>query len=132
MGKKIRPCLWYNGDAEEAVNFYKSVIKDLEIIGEQRYPDPNPFPGGEELAGKALVLDVRIFDEEIIFLNAGSEFQLSEAFSLSVETEDQKETDYYWYALSADGGDGTAMWLAERQVWAFVADCAETPHRAHE
>lgn len=105
MGKKIRPCLWFNYNAEEAVNFYKTVFRDIEILNEQRYPDPNPFPGGEELSGKVLTMDVRIFDEELIFLNAGPYFQLSEAFSLSIETADQSETDYYWNALTADGGE---------------------------
>lgn len=104
MGKKIRPCLWFDGDAEEAVTFYQTVFPDIEIIDVERYPDPNLFPGGEELAGKVLTMVVRIFDEEVMFLNAGSEFKLSEAFSLIIQTKDQAETDHYWYALSSDGG----------------------------
>jgi len=115
VGKKIRPCLWFDGDAEEAVTFYQTVFRDLQIIEEQRYPDPSPFPGGEDLAGKLLTMVVRIFDEEIVFLNAGSEFRLSEAFSLIIETKDQQETDYFWYALSADGGiEQPCGWLKDK------------------
>ncbi len=105
MAKKVRPCLWYNHNAEEAVDFYKTVFKDLEVLDVQRYPDPNPFPGGEELSGKVITMIVRIFDEEVMFLNGGPYFQLSEAASLIIETADQEETDHYWYALSADGGE---------------------------
>ncbi|MCC6943932.1 MAG: VOC family protein [Thermomicrobiales bacterium] len=129
MAKKVRPCLWFNFNAEEAVNFYRTVFKDFEVLDEQRYPDPNPVPGGEEVAGKVLTMVARIFDEEILFLNGGPYFQLSEAFSLAIETADQEETDYYWYALIADGGqEQPCGWLKDR----FGLSWQITPARLNE
>lgn len=114
MSKKMRPCLWFNGNAEEAVNFYLGVFKGSEILEVSRYPEDNPFPGGESMAGKIVTILFRVFDEEFIAINAGPEFQFSEAISFAIETEDQTETDYYWNTLTANGGEESMCgWLKD-------------------
>jgi predicted 3-demethylubiquinone-9 3-methyltransferase (glyoxalase superfamily) len=87
---KIFPHLWFQSQAEEAMEFYTSVFKDSKVLGRTDLPDPEVSVVRFELAGLPVVA-----------LNANSRVPYNEAFSFLVETEDQAETDYYWNALTA-------------------------------
>ncbi len=108
---KIRPCLWYDMNAEEAANFYVSLLPDSRIVNVQR--SPADTPSGP--AGTVLVVEFILAGEEYIGLNGGPQFPHTEAFSLQVQTEDQAETDRLWDALTANGGEESVCgWLKDR------------------
>jgi predicted 3-demethylubiquinone-9 3-methyltransferase (glyoxalase superfamily) len=101
---KIYPHLWFRSQAEEAMEFYTSVFKDSKVLGRTELPDPELSVVRFELAG----LPVQA-------LNANSHVPYNEAFSFLVETGDQAETDYYWNALTADGGEEKPCgWLKDK------------------
>ena len=96
--QKITPCLWFNGRAEEAANFYVSLFKNSRIVS------ASPMMVVFELDGLQIQL-----------LNGGPTFTLNEAFSLSVSCADQAEVDRLWNALIADGGaESQCAWLKDR------------------
>lgn len=108
--QKITPCLWFDGQIEEAANFYISVFDDGRIIEQPNYPDDHPTMGG-----KALVLTFVTRDLEIMLLNGGGNFPQTEAFSLSISCDDQAETDRLWDALLAGGGkESMCGWLKDK------------------
>ena len=114
--QKINPCLWFNGNAEEAVKFYLSVFKDAKILRRSYYPEvpPEGRPPWPP-AGTVLTLDFELFGQLYVALNGGPEFPFTEAISLIVNCADQKEIDYYWEALAADGGQGVQCgWLKDK------------------
>src|SRR5690625_645131 len=100
MTVKIRPCLWFNNDAEEAARFYAATFPDTRIDLIQRAP--GDYPSGTE--GAVLVVELPLLGKPVMFLNGGSLFPQTEAFSFQVFTEDQEETDRYWNALVENGG----------------------------
>jgi predicted 3-demethylubiquinone-9 3-methyltransferase (glyoxalase superfamily) len=101
---KVYPHLWFKSQAEEAMEFYTSVFKDSKVLGSTNLPDPEVSVVRFELAGLTIVA-----------LNANSQVPYNEAFSFLVETEDQAETDYYWNALTADGGkEQPCGWLTDK------------------
>lgn len=102
---KIATCLWYESRAEEAAIFYTSLIADSSITG-KFYPSPEGIP---------LVVEFTLAGVPYQALNGGPHFQLTEAASIVVMTEDQTETDHLWYALIADGGNESMCgWLKDR------------------
>ena len=109
--QKIRPCLWYNYDGEEAANFYVTLFPDSRIDNVQRSPADNP----SMKEGGVLVVEFTIAGQEYIALNGGPHFKFNEAISLQVLTEDQEETDRLWQALTANGGEESMCgWLKDR------------------
>jgi predicted 3-demethylubiquinone-9 3-methyltransferase (glyoxalase superfamily) len=101
---KVYPHLWFNGQAEAAMEFYISVFKDSKVLERTKLPDPELSVVRFELAGLPMA-----------GLNANSHVPYNEAFSLLVETGDQTETDYYWNALTADGGkEQPCGWLTDK------------------
>jgi len=92
--KKITPFLWFNTQAEEAMNFYVSLFKNSKVGGVSRGPDGRAFSVSFELDG-----------QEFLGLNAGPEYKFSEAVSMYVNCEDQAEVDYFWNKLIPDGGE---------------------------
>ena len=108
---KISPCLWFDGQAEEAAEFYTSLFPDSRIDGVHR--SPAETPSGPE--GSVLTVDYTLAGQKFIALNGGPEFQFNEAISLSIDCEDQAEVDRYWDALIADGGEPSVCgWLKDR------------------
>ncbi len=101
--QKIRPCLWFDGNAEEAAKFYVSVFKDSRITG----VTPGP-------TGAALVVEFQLAGVEFLALNGGPHFKFNEAISLSVDCQSQEELDDLWEKLSAGGSDGHCGWLKDR------------------
>jgi predicted 3-demethylubiquinone-9 3-methyltransferase (glyoxalase superfamily) len=92
--KKITPFLWFDTQAEEAMNFYVSLFKNSKVNSISRGPD-----------GKAFNVSFELDGQEFIGLNAGPQFKFNEAISMFVNCEDQAEVDYFWNALTADGGE---------------------------
>ena len=100
---KITPCLWFDGQAEEAAAFYASVFPDSGVLG------VTPGPGG-----KALVVEFQLSGVRFLALNGGPQFQFNEAISLSIDCRSQAEIDELWEKLSAGGSPGRCGWLKDR------------------
>lgn len=104
MQQKITPNLWFDGNAEEAIDYYLSVFPDSKILSVERYPETAEEGLADfqlELAGKVLTIEYELMGMQFVAINAGPEFTFSEAISFSVACEDQAEIDYYWEKLSA-------------------------------
>ncbi len=106
---KITPCLWFNFNAEEAVNHYLSIFKQSTILETSRYGDGMP-----ELKGKVLTIRFEIEEQPFLALNAGPQFPFTEAISLSVDCVDQAEVDLLWTRLSEGGSAGQCGWLKDK------------------
>lgn len=107
---KIHPFLWFDTEAEEAMNFYCSVFKDAKKGNVTRYPDA--VPG---LGGKVMVAEFELFGLPFTALNGSERRQFTEAVSFYVDCEDQAEVDRYWNALTADGGEESMCgWLKDK------------------
>src|SRR6266542_5405013 len=101
MTRKIQPCLWFDNNAEEAANFYATTFPDSEVRAVHR--SPGDYPSGK--AGDVLTVEFTVLGSPFIGLNGGPELKFSEAVMFMVLTEDQAETDRYWDAITANGGD---------------------------
>jgi predicted 3-demethylubiquinone-9 3-methyltransferase (glyoxalase superfamily) len=102
--KKITPFLWFDTQAEEAMNFYVSLFKNSKVNNVSRGPDEKAFTVSFELDG-----------QEFMGLNAGPQFKFNEAISMYVNCENQAEVDYFWNALIADGGEESMCgWLKDK------------------
>ncbi len=106
---KIAPCLWFDGQAEEAARFYVGLFPDGAILSIGRYGEGAPFP-----AGTALLVEFSLAGQRFQALNGGPHFKFSEAISLSVSCVDQAEVDRLWEALTAGGEPGRCGWLKDR------------------
>ena len=107
---KIAPCLWFNGEAEEAASFYVSLFPDAAIVNISRYGGGAPFP-----AGTALMVEFHLAGQRFQALNGGPHFHFSEAVSFSITCKDAAEVDHYWSALTAHGGqESQCGWLKDR------------------
>jgi predicted 3-demethylubiquinone-9 3-methyltransferase (glyoxalase superfamily) len=106
MSHSIRTVLWFNGRGKEAAEFYCSLIPGSRV--------ERAFFGDNEM-GKFSVIDFSLAGRPYQILDAGPHFQLTEAVSIAVETDDQAETDRLWTALTADGGEESVCgWLKDR------------------
>jgi len=106
---KITPCLWFNGQAEEAAHYYVGLFPDSAIGAISRYGEGAPFP-----AGTALMVDFTLAGLSYQALNGGPQFKFSPAVSLSIECADQAEVDYYWDHLVEGGQPSMCGWLDDR------------------
>jgi predicted 3-demethylubiquinone-9 3-methyltransferase (glyoxalase superfamily) len=108
---KIAPCLWFNGEAEEAAKFYVSLLPDSRIKHVQRSSVDNP--GGK--AGSVLVVNFTLAGQEYMALNGGTRFEYTPAISFKIDCADQAEVDHLWDALSSDGGETSRCgWVRDR------------------
>lgn len=111
MQPKITPYLWFDDQAEEAVDFYLSVFDDARVVGKSYWGKS----GGPEREGTVLTVEFELAGQRLVLLNGGPMFTLSEAISLQVDCESQQEVDYYWEKLLADGGtEGPCGWLKDK------------------
>jgi predicted 3-demethylubiquinone-9 3-methyltransferase (glyoxalase superfamily) len=106
---KITPCLWFNFNAEAAVQHYLSIFKYSKILEISRYGDAMP-----DLKGKVLTIRFEIEGQQFQALNGGPQFPFTEAISLSVDCADQAEVDLLWTRLSEDGSTGQCGWLKDK------------------
>jgi predicted 3-demethylubiquinone-9 3-methyltransferase (glyoxalase superfamily) len=108
---KIAPCLWFNGQAEDAAKLYTSLFPDSRIDKVFRSPADNPSTP----EGAVLTVDFTIAGQKFIGLNGGPEFKFNEAVSFTIDCADQAEVDRYWNALIAGGGEPSQCgWLKDR------------------
>jgi predicted 3-demethylubiquinone-9 3-methyltransferase (glyoxalase superfamily) len=125
MIPRIQPCLWFDGDAEEAARFYVETFPDTRINAIARAP--GDYPAGKQ--GDVLTVDVTILGMQFLLLNGGPQFTFDEAVSFQVATEDQAETDRYWNAITTNGGQVSACgWCKDR----FGLSWQITPRRLSE
>lgn len=115
--QKITPFLWFNDNAEEAMNFYVSVFNNSKILEIRRYGDEVPGPKGKVMTA-TFVLD----GQEFMVLNGGPEFTFSQAVSFFVYCATQEEVDELWEKLSQDGEKQQCGWLKDRfgVTWQIV------------
>ncbi|HET6224712.1 MAG TPA: VOC family protein [Bacteroidia bacterium] len=107
--QKIHPCLWFNDNAEEAVNFYISLFKNSKIKEISRYGKNAPLP-----EGTALTISFELEGQLFQALNGGPHFKFTEAISLVVNCDTQKEIDEFWKKLSAQGEEQQCGWLKDK------------------
>jgi predicted 3-demethylubiquinone-9 3-methyltransferase (glyoxalase superfamily) len=108
---KISPCLWFNGEAEEAAKLYVSLLPDSRIDHVQRSPADNP--GGK--AGTVLVVSFTLAGQEYMALNGGTRVEYTHAISFKIDCADQAEVDRLWDALSSNGGETLQCgWVRDR------------------
>lgn len=122
--QKVTPCLWFDGDAEEAAGYYVSLLPDSQI--DRVFRSPADTPSGP--AGMVLVVEFTLGGVKFTALNGGPQFPFTEAVSLEVGCEDQAEVDRLWTALSDGGSPSQCGWLKDRWglSWQIV------PVRLHE
>jgi predicted 3-demethylubiquinone-9 3-methyltransferase (glyoxalase superfamily) len=108
---KVFPCLWFDGDAEEAANFYVTLLPNSHVDNVWR--SPAETPAGP--AGMVLTVDFTVAGQQLQGLNGGSQFKFTESVSFAIDCEDQAEVNRLWEALTANGGEpGPCGWLKDR------------------
>lgn len=108
--QKISPFIWFDNNAEEAMNFYLSIFKDSKLI--RAAYNPAGAPGPE---GALLVASIQLEGQEIILMNGGPGHPLTDAISLTINCSSQEEVDHYWSKLLEGGGQEIACgWLKDR------------------
>ena len=111
--QEITPCLWFDSNAEEAVNFYASVFKKSKIGKISRYGEEGYEIHGKP-AGTVLTVEFELNGQTFTALNGGPVFKFNEAISFQVSCKSQKEVDYYWEKLSEGGEKGQCGWLKDK------------------
>jgi predicted 3-demethylubiquinone-9 3-methyltransferase (glyoxalase superfamily) len=106
---KVTPFLWFDTESEPAAELYTSVFPNSRILEVTRYGSAGPR---EE--GLAMTVSFELEGQRVVALNGGSDFKLNEAFSLSIDCDDQNEVDYYWEKLGEGGEPGPCGWLKDR------------------
>jgi len=108
--QKITPFLWFDNNAEEAMNFYVSVFNNSKIGTVTRYGDAGPGP-----KGSVLTAAFELEGQKFVALNGGPRFKFTEAISFVINCETQAEIDYFWDKLTSDGGqESMCGWLKDK------------------
>jgi predicted 3-demethylubiquinone-9 3-methyltransferase (glyoxalase superfamily) len=112
-------CLWFDGQAEEAANYYASVFKNSKIGRVLRFTEGGPGP-----AGSVITVEFELNGQKFVGLNGGPEFTFTEAISFQIFCKDQDEVDYYWNALTDGGEESMCGWLKDRYgvSWQVIPD----------
>jgi len=119
MSKKITPCLWFDGQAEEAATYYASIFLNSRVGKIARYGSAGPGP-----EGSVTTVNFELEGTEFVGLNGGPDFAFNEAVSFQIGCADQAEVDYYWDALTEGGAEGPCGWLKDKfgLSWQVVPD----------
>jgi len=107
--QKIVPFLWFDGNAEEAMNFYVSVFKNSKVLSVTRYGEAGP---GKK--GTVMSCTFQLEGQDFYALNGGPQFKFTPAISLFVNCETQQEIDALWKTLSAGGREDQCGWLQDK------------------
>ncbi|MFZ0799563.1 MAG: VOC family protein [Terriglobales bacterium] len=107
--QKITPFLWFDGQAEEAANFYTSIFKNSKILNIARYGEAGPGP-----KGTVMTVTFQLEGQQFMALNGGPHYSFSPAISFFVNCETQAEVDELWEKLTAGGSDVQCGWLRDK------------------
>lgn len=107
--QRVTTFLWFDTNAEEAVNFYTSIFKNSKILETSRYGEAGPGP-----KGSVMVIKFELDGQELMALNGGPEYEFTPAISLVVNCKNQEEVDDYWEKLSAGGMEVQCGWLQDK------------------
>ena len=108
--QKISTFIWFDNNAEEAMNFYLPIFKDSKVISAVRNPPGSPGP-----SGALLVASIQLEGQEFVLMNGGPGHPLTDAISLTINCISQDEVDHYWDSLLAGGGSPVACgWLKDK------------------
>ena len=111
--QKITPCLWFDDNAEEAVNFYTSLFKNSKIASIARYGEEGSVAAGRP-KGSVMTIIFQLDGQEFMALNGGPHFKFTPAISLMVNCKTQAEVDEYWNKLSEGGATQQCGWLTDK------------------
>ncbi len=111
--QKITPFLWYDNQAEEAMNFYVSIFKNSKVTGVTRYEEEGAKASGRP-AGSVMTAKFQLDGQDFLALNGGPNFKFTEAVSFVVNCETQEEIDYFWEKLSEGGTEVQCGWLKDK------------------
>jgi predicted 3-demethylubiquinone-9 3-methyltransferase (glyoxalase superfamily) len=106
---RVTPFLWFDSNAEEAVDFYLGIFKNSRRLGEFRNPDNNKAP-----QGSILTITFELDGQKFTALNGGPHFKFNEAVSFVVRCDTQQEVDYYWTNLLSGGTESQCGWLKDK------------------
>jgi predicted 3-demethylubiquinone-9 3-methyltransferase (glyoxalase superfamily) len=107
--QKITPFLWFDGQAEEAANFYVSIFKDSKVLNIARYGDAGPGP-----KGSVMMVTFQLEGQDFMALNGGPIYSFTPAISFFVSCETQTEVDQFWDKLTAGGSEVQCGWLKDK------------------
>ena len=105
----ITPFLWFDDNAEDAMNFYISVFPDSKVLAVSRYSEGGPGP-----SGAVMVASFELSGRRFMALNGGPVFQYTEAVSFVIDCETQEEVNFFWSKLSAAGEESRCGWLKDK------------------
>jgi predicted 3-demethylubiquinone-9 3-methyltransferase (glyoxalase superfamily) len=112
--QKITPFLWFDNNAEEAVNFYVSIFKNSKVGKVTRYNEASAKAAGRP-KGSVMTAEFQLEGQNFVAINGGPHFKFTEAISFVVDCETQEEVDYFWEKLTADGGqESQCAWLKDK------------------
>jgi len=109
MANKITPFLWFDNQAEEAMNHYVSIFKDAEVLGVSRYGEAGPGP-----VGTVMTASFKLNGLEFTALNGGPLFKFNESVSFVIDCKTQDEVDHFWDKLSEGGETSQCGWLKDK------------------
>jgi predicted 3-demethylubiquinone-9 3-methyltransferase (glyoxalase superfamily) len=109
MTRPITPCLWFDGNAEEAVEYYVSIFKNSKVLHVDRFSDVGPDPNAP-----VVFIEFQINGQPFQAINGGPEFCFTEAISFSIACANQEEVDYYWDTLTREGEPSQCGWLKDK------------------
>ena len=117
--QQITPFLWFDGQAEEAANFYASIFENSRIVSVMRYGEAGPGPNGSVMG-----MTFELNGQEFMALNGGPQFTFTPAVSMFIHCKTQQEVDYYWEKLSNGGQTDQCGWLRDKYglSWQVVPD----------
>jgi len=109
MTRPITPCLWFDGNAEEAVEYYVSIFKNSKVLHVDRFSDVGPDPDAP-----VVFIEFQINGHPFQAINGRPEFSFTEAVSFSIACANQEEVDYYWDTLTREGEPSQCGWLKDK------------------
>src|SRR5437867_1473696 len=115
--QKITTFLWFDNQAEEAMNHYVGIFPDSKVLEVTRYGDAGPGP-----KGTVMTATFQLAGQEFMALNGGPQFKFTEAISLLVRCESQEEVDTLWAKLSEGGEEGPCGWLKDKYGLSWQID----------
>lgn len=122
--QKITPNLWFNRNAQEAVEFYISVFPNSKILSTTHYPTEGLADFQKDFAGEVLTIEFELNGQHFTAINADSTFKFNEAVSFAVTCKDQEEIDYYWKHLSSVPESEQCGWCKDKYglSWQIVPE----------